>query len=67
MSESDDIIGFGGGAVLAFFISYLLNHSILWAIFHCILGWWYLLYAAFARHQEIAVHLEKFVSWVKGI
>jgi len=34
------------GTVLAITISYSANHSILWAIFHGVLSWIYVIYAA---------------------
>lgn len=36
--------GIGLGGVLAVIISWSLNHSILWAIIHGILGWIYVIY-----------------------
>jgi hypothetical protein len=38
--------GIGLGSVLAAIISYLQNHSILWAILHACLGWLYVIYYA---------------------
>ncbi len=37
--------GVSFGSALAMAISYTTNHSILWAIIHGILGWFYVLYA----------------------
>lgn len=37
----------GLGNVLAFFISYQQWGSILWALFHGLFGWWYVLYYGF--------------------
>ena len=34
------------GAVLAMVISYTKNKSILWALLHTLLGWFYVIYAA---------------------
>lgn len=34
------------GCALAIAISYFHNHSILWAIFHGLLSWLYVIYAA---------------------
>jgi hypothetical protein len=34
------------GSALAIVISYSVNHSILWAIFHGVLSWVYVIYAA---------------------
>jgi hypothetical protein len=42
--------GFGFGSALAMVISYDANHSILWAVIHGIFGWFYVVYAALARH-----------------
>jgi hypothetical protein len=39
-------VGIGFGTALAITISYVRNHSILWAIVHGILGWLYVIYAA---------------------
>ncbi len=38
--------GVGFGSSLAMAVSFTLNKSILWAIFHGILGWIYVIYAA---------------------
>ena len=35
---------FGIGSFLATCISWSLNHSIPWAIFHMFCGWWYVAY-----------------------
>ena len=34
------------GSVIAIVISWSLNHSILWAMLHCIFGWLYVIYYA---------------------
>jgi len=39
--------GIGFGVALAIAISYTTNQSILWAIVHGILGWIFVIYAAF--------------------
>lgn len=36
--------GVGVGVVLAIVISWSVNHSILWAILHGILNWFYVIY-----------------------
>lgn len=41
--------GIGLGSCLAVVISWSVNKSILWAIFHGILGWLYVLYYAVMR------------------
>jgi acetyl esterase/lipase len=41
--------GLSMGAVLATAISLSANDSILWAIFHGVLGWFYVIYYAIAR------------------
>ncbi|SCB35207.1 hypothetical protein GA0061098_1006320 [Bradyrhizobium shewense] len=41
--------GVGFGSALAIAISYTNNHSILWAIIHGILGWFYVIFAALFR------------------
>lgn len=38
--------GIGFGMALAIVISYVNNHSILWACFHGLLGWVYVVYFA---------------------
>lgn len=38
--------GMGFGCALAMAISYVENHSILWAIFHGFFGWFYVIYFA---------------------
>jgi hypothetical protein len=45
--------GFGIGGVAAAILSYAMNGSGWWALFHFFCGWIYLLYAAFARTKEI--------------
>ncbi len=53
--------GFGClGAIAASVISYSLNHSVGWAIFHFFCSWFYLLYVVFARTKEIVPALQKF-------
>jgi hypothetical protein len=42
-------IGVGFGSALAMAVSFNLNHSILWAIFHGILSWIYVIYALLFR------------------
>lgn len=46
MDNSDRIVsnGIGLGSVLAIMISWSLNKSIGWAIFHGIFSWFYVLY-----------------------
>lgn len=39
-------VGIGFGTALAIAISWSTNHSILWAIFHGLLGWIYVVYYA---------------------
>jgi len=41
--------GVSFGSALAIAISYANNHSILWAIIHGILGWFYVIFAALFR------------------
>jgi len=38
--------GVSFGSALAMVVSYHANQSILWAIFHGFLGWFYVIYAA---------------------
>ena len=42
--------GINFGSALAIVISWIQNHSILWAIVHGILSWFYVIYFAFTRH-----------------
>ncbi len=44
--------GVGLGTVIAVVISWSRNESILWAILHGILGWFYVIYFAIVRQQE---------------
>lgn len=41
--------GIGFGSALAMVISYNLNHSVLWAIIHGLLGWLYVIYHVVTR------------------
>ncbi len=41
--------GISMGSALAMILSWERSHSILWAIFHGILSWLYVLYYAFTR------------------
>ena len=41
--------GIGFGSALAISISWSLHHSILWAIVHGILSWFYVIYYALTR------------------
>ena len=41
--------GMGVGVVLALTISWSVNKSILWALFHAVCGWLYVLYYAASR------------------
>jgi hypothetical protein len=43
--------GVGLGSALAIAISWSVNKSILWAIFHGILSWIYVIYFALTRNQ----------------
>jgi hypothetical protein len=42
--------GISFGSALAIVISWSQNHSILWAIVHGILSWFYVIYFALTRH-----------------
>ena len=42
-------VGIGLGSALAIAISWTKSQSILWAIFHGFLGWFYVIYHAFTR------------------
>ena len=42
-------VGIGMGCALAMILSWSRNASILWAILHGILSWFYVLYAAFTN------------------
>jgi len=41
--------GVGIGAILAMIISWSTYHSVLWAIIHGLLGWFYILYWLLTR------------------
>lgn len=43
MSDSNE--SYGGGMFIAALLSYILNHSLLWAVFHGLLGPFYIVYA----------------------
>lgn len=43
--------GISFGSALAITISWSVNHSILWAIFHGILSWIYVIYFALTRYR----------------
>jgi len=43
------------GNIVGAFLSYKLNASIGWAIFHFLCGWLYVLYAIFFRSHELGV------------
>ena len=42
---------YGFGAVLGIVISWTANKSIIWAIIHGLLGWFYVLYYLFTHHD----------------
>lgn len=44
MSSRSTSTGLGVGNVIAAVLSWTVNHSILWAILHCIFGWFYIVY-----------------------
>lgn len=46
MNESAS--GIGLGSVIAAIVSYAHNGSVLWALFHAVLGWFYIIYAVMA-------------------
>jgi hypothetical protein len=52
-NRSSSSCGIGFGSVVAAVISWALNHSFWWCVFHLILGWVYVLYAVFFRTKEI--------------
>ena len=41
--------GLGIGSVIAIVASWSRNHSVLWAILHAILGWFYVIYYVLTR------------------
>ncbi len=47
-TEKTSSTGIGLGSVIAVALSWSLNKSILWAIFHGLLGWLYVIYWAIA-------------------
>jgi hypothetical protein len=44
MSKNSIGAGIGIGNIIAVVISWTVNHSILWALIHGILGWLYIVY-----------------------
>ena len=42
-SEGSRVLAFIGG-IIAFSLSWITNHSILWAIFHWLCGWLYVVF-----------------------
>ena len=42
-----------GWCLSSFVISYALNHSFWWAVFHTLLGWMYVAYAFCCRGHEV--------------
>ena len=42
-------VGVGFGSALAITISWSVNHSIIWAIIHGVLSWFYVIYFALTR------------------
>ena len=44
--------GIGLGTVIAVVISWSRNKSILWAIIHGILGWFYVIYAILVKNKD---------------
>jgi hypothetical protein len=47
------------GIIAAFVISYALHKSVLWAIFHLLLSWVYVLYAIVVYNTEIIPAIQK--------
>ena len=45
--------GISMGSALAMILSFDRSHSILWAIFHGILSWIYVIYFALTRHSPV--------------
>lgn len=43
--------GFGIGALIAVILSWITNHSILWAIFHAFCGWIYVIFWMFVHYK----------------
>jgi hypothetical protein len=44
-------VGIGFGSALAITISWSVNHSVLWAIIHGLLSWFYVLYYLWKYQQ----------------
>lgn len=44
MSKESTSTGIGLGVLLAVICSWSVNHSVLWAILHAMLGWFYVIY-----------------------
>jgi uncharacterized membrane protein YoaK (UPF0700 family) len=57
MSQSNKTVTVQGtgclGAFIGALLSYKLNGSILWALFHFFCGWFYVAYAAIMRWQDV--------------
>ncbi|MEY3395768.1 MAG: hypothetical protein RL346_2005 [Verrucomicrobiota bacterium] len=46
MANQSSSFGIGLGTIIAVIISWSTNHSILWAVIHGILSWFYVIYYA---------------------
>ena len=57
-AESFSAIGMAG-SIIAVLLSYSVNSSILWAIFHFFLGWIYVVYWA--------IEYTDLLNWIRGL
>ena len=42
----------GIGSILSIFMSYYVNHSVLWAFLHIFCGWFYVIYSTFHYSEK---------------
>lgn len=57
MSNGNSSVGLMG-CVIGAIISSALNHSFWWGLFHFFCGWFYVLYAAIVRSEEVVPALK---------
>lgn len=57
MSKNNTNVGCTGfgfiGSLISVVLSFALNHSFWWGLFHFFCGWFYVLYALLCRSKEI--------------
>lgn len=59
MSNESTTAGIGIGSVLAGLISWTLNHSVMWALLHVFLGWFYVIYACCTYAPELEQAIDR--------